>query len=145
MLFTRIMPAILLPFMLFAASSTPPMPPMNGSEGKSSKPSLKTMLPKECQTLPPMLVVLPPPMQAEMDKCLNAFHFPKPDYKKNFAKLFGEDAAVTNISVLSDFTRLYKVEFSTKSWLGSTRRTVYCNTELTSCIEGNLITEKDKP
>lgn len=102
------------------------------------------MLPTECQTLPPMLVVLPPPMQAEMDKCLNAFHFPKPDYKKNFGHLYGEDAEITSITTVDSFTRLYKVSYTIQTWLGKTSKTVYCNTTLTSCIEGNLITTKDK-
>lgn len=144
-LFMRIIPAILLPLMLFAASSTPPMPPMSENAGKTnSKQSLKSTLPTECQKLPPMLVVLPPPMQAEMDKCLNAFHFPRPDYKKNFANLFGEEAKITNITTVNDFIRLYKVDFVTKSWLGETTKTVYCNTALTSCIEGKFITKKDR-
>ena len=46
------------------------------STGTAEK-KFRDMLPKECATLPPMLVVLPPPMQADMRQCKNAFHLPK--------------------------------------------------------------------
>lgn len=122
------------------AGSNPPMPPMSTmQDGKQEREQkLKAMLPKECQTLPPMLILLPPPMQKEMTSCKNAFHFPKPDKKGNFQKIFGEKATITNITIVQGFNRLYAVEFTLPSWLGEDKKTAYCNSDLTSCIEGNL-------
>lgn len=127
------------------ASDMPPMPPGMGSDTQKNEqtkeqPQKKApSMPKECANLPPMVVFLPPPMEAELVGCKNAIY--KPPLKAADAmvkKLYNEDAKALSVTPAEGFERIYAIEYSYKG----KQRTLYCNKQLERCIYGSVIETK---
>ena len=100
---------ILFVFTLFAQPPSAPMP-----------------LPKECKTIPPMIIFLPPPMEKELIPCKNVVFQPT---MKMVKKRFPKAVAVTPAK---GFERLYAIKMENNS-------TIFCNKELSHCIKGKLL------
>lgn len=139
------MAVLLFPMWLIAAEGAVKVPPAPLSPPTAPKKSLKDMLPQECATIPPMLVVLPPPMQKDMNRCKNAFHKPKPEtVNSNLAAMHGEKVNVTNISALDGFQRLYQIDYTMDGFFGEKKKTIYCNETVTQCLFGELKKAKEQ-
>jgi len=125
-----------------SASEMPPMPPMmaNPSKAPQTKPAPKAPnLPAECTGMPPMIIFLPPPMEAELVKCKNALHKPKLDgVSKKLSQLSGKNVEIKSVKIANGFKELYAVKFV----MNKKDRMMYCNSDLSSCIEGRRIDSK---
>jgi len=132
---------------LFAQSIPfPPMPPSfsipkkNSVHKKEKKVSLKqtakhkkNSLPKECELLPPMVVLIPPPMEDMLQKCKNTLYKPKKEKaEKNLQKILKKNIIVSKIESIEDFSRVYKI--TTKK-----NGIFYCNKAVTACFAGKVI------
>ena len=116
---------LFLSIYLFASSQTPPPPPVN-----VHKKAKKLTLPKECKTIPPMIIFLPPPMEKELIACKNAVFKPRLGYIQKKIK----DAI--KVEPFKGFERVYKITLKNK-------KTLLCNKTITICIEPkNILTFK---
>jgi len=93
-----------------------------------SKPKLE--LPKECKTIPPMIIFLPPPMEKELIPCKNVVF--KPSIKRIQKKFKNK---IKTIEITPGFERVYTLIFENNE-------TLFCNKEITQCIKGNLTSLK---
>lgn len=124
---------------LLFASDMPPMPPMppvgidNSSSSeqkniknvkvkKESRENKAPAMPKECEILPPMIIFLPPPMEADLTLCKNAIHKPT---LENVKKIY-KDAI--SVDIAEEFKELYKITLKSKKEL-------FCNSSLSACLE----------
>ena len=112
------------------ASQMPPMPPMPPSlgGGVKHKSTKNTKTPKECDLLPPMVIFLPPPMEAQLDSCKNALYKPKKEFAtKQLSKLFKKKIVIKSIKILKKFSKLYRIEYKDG--------VVLCNSKVDACIK----------
>jgi hypothetical protein len=123
----------------------PPMPPMIGVQSKKS--NVKNKMPKSCELLPPMLVILPPPLEVQLDKCKNALA--KPDIKtaeKVLRKYENKNIKIKKITPAKGFLKIYKIEYEIlpkKSKIKvlnfkPKRKSIYCNDTMTQCFENYM-------
>jgi len=98
--------------------AAPPITP------KQTAPTIT--LPKECKTIPPMLIFFPPPMEKELIPCKNAVFLP---LLKNVKKKF---QTAKKIEIAKGFERLYKITLDHNI-------TIFCNYNLSHCIEGKKL------
>lgn len=83
-------------------------------------------LPKECKTIPPMIIFLPPPMEKELIPCKNRVFLPSlKSVKKKFPK-------AVDVRPTKGFERLYAITLENNE-------TLFCNKELSRCIKGELL------
>jgi len=83
-------------------------------------------LPKECKTIPPMIIFLPPPMEKELIPCKNRVFLPSlAMVKKRFPK-------AVDVKPVEGFERLYEIDLENN-------QTLFCNKELLRCIKGDLL------
>ncbi len=140
------------PLLLFAQTTSIPMPPMppmmqfpppkSTNTTKPQKPEPKKeakkapSTPKECELLPPMVYMLPPPMEAMLQKCKNALYFPKNKdmITKRLSTLF-TNPKVLSIEAVDGFERLYKIDVQ----MGANTKSLFCNQYITQCIDGSLL------
>lgn len=122
---------LFIPFVLFAnqALPMPPMPPMmnlnTNKTKKLKKKKEKNNMPKACETIPPMIIFLPPPLEKSLEECKNELFKPKMDYaKKVFAK---KHLKVYSIDPVSGFAELYKIK--------TNKGIYYCNKDLSKCFK----------
>ncbi len=111
------------------AGEMPPMPPMPPAlgNGKQHKVKKQTKMPKECELLPPMVIFLPPPMEAQLDSCKNALYKPKKEFaQKQLSKILKKKVIVKSITILKKFSKLYRIEYN--------GGTVLCNDRVDACI-----------
>ena len=107
---------------LLYAVDMPPMPPMvptmknKTTHAQSTKKQKKSSMPKSCGLIPPMVLLLPPPMEKDLVKCKNDLYKPKKEFvAKQLAKLFKKKKVnVTKIEIMEDFNQLYKVFYDKK-------------------------------
>jgi len=122
---------VLLSSSLLIAQNTPPMPPMAGANNPI-KNADKLKLPKECSTVPPMIIFLPPPLEEAYYQCKNSLYLPKKeDAETKLSKLLNEKIKITSIDVVNGFTELYGIEIVDSK---NIVRSYYCNRFLTKCI-----------
>ena len=121
---------IIMPFILLAnqAIMMPPMPPSlpgdNAKKKVKNHKKEKPSLPKECSIIPPMLIFMPPPLEADLVKCKNKLFLPKLEFaKKIFAK---KHLKVKSITAVDGFVELYKVS--------TNKGDFYCNKDLSKCF-----------
>ena len=152
----KIFISVALPLFLCAQTASIPMPPMppmmqfpppkSTNTTKPQKPSPKPQpkkeakapsTPKECELLPPMVYMLPPPMEAMLQKCKNALYFPKDKARvtKRLSLLFS-NPKVLSIKAVDGFERLYKIDVQ----IGANTKSLFCNQYITQCIDGSLLT-----
>jgi hypothetical protein len=124
---------ILLPLLLFAQNlPMPPMPPalpLDNTKAKTSKKSKHTenKMPKECQIIPPMLIFMPPPLEADLTKCKNKLFMPGVEKaKKGFFKKF-KNIKIKKISIVEGFNELYEIK--------TNKGKFYCNKDVTKCFK----------
>jgi len=120
---------IFMPFFLLANQSIPmpPMPPALpvNNQKKIKHQKKKSSLPKECNIIPPMLIFMPPPLEADLAKCKNKLFLPKLSFaKKVFAK---KHLKVKNISIVEGFIEVYKIS--------TNKGDFYCNKDLSKCFK----------
>ena len=120
---------IFLPFVLLANQTVPmpPMPPaMNlGNKKADVQKNAKSVLPKECRIIPPMIIFLPPPLENSLVKCKNRLFKPKLNYaKKIFAK---KHIKVKSVNTVEGFNELYKIK--------TDKGNFYCNKTLSKCFK----------
>ncbi len=113
-----------LPLMLFA-SEMPPMPPGFFETKKETTTEIpkekekkdvkvrKSPFPEECDVLPPMLFSLPPPMQADMDKCTAALYRPSNEnlMKALYVLEGGVDVEIISVEEAEGFKQIYEVKY----------------------------------
>jgi len=122
---------LFIPLILFA-NQTIPMPPMppslpvnNNTKIKHKKIEKKPSLPKECSIIPPMLIFMPPPLEADLTKCKNKLFMPKIEYaKKIFSK---KHLKVKSVSIVNGFIEVYKISTNKGNY--------YCNKNLSKCFK----------
>ncbi len=95
------------------AKESIPMPPMIPSlDTKQNTNKKNSSIPKSCELIPPMVIFLPPPMEAELSKCKNELHKPKKEFvEKQLSKLFKKQVKVTKIEIVKKFNQLYKITY----------------------------------
>ncbi|MBD3840778.1 MAG: hypothetical protein IE909_02655 [Campylobacterales bacterium] len=107
--------SLLSGFIALNAIEMPPMPPMIPMESTKSTQQqnvTKPSMPKSCELIPPMVIFLPPPMEAELVKCKNELFKPKIELvEKNLEKLLKKRVKVQKIEIVEKFTELYKVTY----------------------------------
>ena len=107
----KILYNILLISTLLVGSQMPPMPPMIPSI--DTKKSVKSTMPKSCELIPPMVIFLPPPMEAELVKCKNNLHKPKKEFvEQQLSKLLRKNIKDKKIEIVKKFNQLYKVTYN---------------------------------
>jgi hypothetical protein len=127
----------------------PPMPP--GFGGPSSpdtvnKRSIKSKKTNEfkkklsdikgCNSLPPMIIFLPPPMEKDLIICRNEYYKPsKEKAQKLISKMVGKNVKIKSISIEEGFREVYKVKYSTKYLIMEKDFIKYCNSALTKCLK----------
>lgn len=131
---------VTLTFILLAnlfANEMPPMPPMSGRETKSAP-----ILPKECSTLPPMIIFLPPPMEEELIACKNLLNMPSKEKAQEALKLIlqTKEIQIKSISAVSGFKELYSI----KALINKKDQDLYCNSQLTHCFYPKQISKNSK-
>jgi hypothetical protein len=129
------------------ASDMPPMPPgmmdsgkksVSGEQKKDTKQKTKKKgngfkMPKECSTLPPMIIFLPPPMEVEMRACKNALHLPKKeDALKKLKASYKKDVVIKSIEPADGFVEVYQIDIE----VDKKQKSLFCNGKLEYCIEG---------
>ena len=128
------------------ASDMPPMPPGMMDSGKKSanvqkkdtkqktkKKGSGFKMPKECSTLPPMIIFLPPPMEVEMRACKNALHLPKKeDALKKLKASYKKDVVIKSIKPVDGFVEVYQIDIE----VDKKQKSLFCNGKLEYCIEG---------
>lgn len=120
-------------FLLFAlplallASEMPPMPPgffdtPTKKEVEKEKPkkverkAKKSIFPKECDVLPPMLFAFPPPMQVDVDRCTAALYKPSNELlSEKLSKLENGKVEILSVEQASEFKHLYEVKYKVTS------------------------------
>lgn len=110
----KILSLISLSSILVYALDTPPMPPMLPMEAmkNTKQKENKNKQPKSCSMIPPMVIFLPPPMEAELTKCKNELYTPKKEFaEKQLKKLFKKDVKVLKIESVKKFSQLYKITY----------------------------------
>lgn len=89
-------------------------------------PSSPMPLPKECKTIPPMIIFLPPPMEKELIPCKNEVFKPTMKMvKKKFPKAVA-------IAPTKGFERVYTITLENNT-------TIFCNKDLSVCIQGKAV------
>jgi|GEM_PF-1566849 len=114
---------------LLVASEMPPMPPgffdtptkkevkEEPKKATNTQRSVKvaSKMPKECDVVPPMLFMLPPPLQADLDKCTKILYRPsKTKLEASIAKIEKQDINIISIDNLDNFKDVYRVTYSFK-------------------------------
>ncbi len=103
----------------------PPMIPTIGAQKQTSN-SVKSV--SKCDAIPPMLHILPPPLQEALDACyIEKF---MPSQKSVEAYLKKEKIAFKTITVspVAGFVRVYEIN------LGNNDK-FYCNEKVTHCLK----------
>lgn len=122
---------------LLANSNMPPMPPpmpmvMDAKSKNPPKESESSSMPQECEGVPPMIIFLPPPLEAELHKCKNKLFMPKKDSANELmSKLLKDKVEILKISIVEEFSELYEIEIKTSK---NILETYYCNKHITKCF-----------
>lgn len=156
--------ATLLAASVAFASEMPPMPPgmfeESGQKPASSTPAAQpskekpatkkaaSPLPKECDSIPPMVVLFPPPMQKEVDLCRDALSKPKMEAAQSaLSSLVGGEVEIISIEPLAGYHELYAIRYTGGKgvlFLKNQEQTLYCNGSVTRCIKGQILEQKGK-
>ena len=113
----------------------PMMPPMipsvksdkqNNIKSKDTKKEIKKA--GACDMIPPMLHLLPPPLQEALDKCQIEKFFPKEEAVKKYLNNKKIKYEKLTITPVKDFIRVYKIDLGNKNFL-------YCNGMMTNCLQ----------
>jgi hypothetical protein len=130
----------ILPFFLFAENiPMPPMPPAlplnqnndvkvqkNNNKNKNEKRNTKVKMPKECSIIPPTLIFMPPPLEADLRKCKNKLFMPTINLaKKELSKKY-KNIKIEKISVVDGFDELYAIK--------TNKGVFYCNKDVRKCF-----------
>ena len=96
------------------APPMPPMPPMFPTAKATAKTATaKPKSPDSCQLIPPMVIHLPPPMEAELTKCKNELFLPAKDLvEKNLSTALKQKVVVEKIEIVAKFNQLYKITYN---------------------------------
>ncbi len=109
---------------MFAGNDMPPMPPSFGTKAPKTYPT-------SCNSLPQMIVFLPPPMEVDFIQCKNDLNMPSVlDTTKALITKFGKTITGVKVTLAEGFHQLYKVDFK----LGETQKTILVNSELSKFI-----------
>jgi len=111
--------------------ATPPAIPMLQTAThhvKSIKSANKTTkqssMPQECQMMPPMMILLPPPMEIQLVKCKNKLYLPKKEFAQaKLSKYLKKQVKIKNIEIVNGFSQLYKIIYN-KTYVIYTNKTV---------------------
>jgi len=114
MILKKLTPLALSLTTMLNALDMPPMPPMMGSIGTTdSNKSKETKKYDPCAVIPPMVLFLPPPMEAELSACKNKMGLPKKEFaQKQLSKLLKKKIIVTKIEIVEKFSELYKITYN---------------------------------
>ncbi len=139
---------IVFSFVFIMSSDMPPMPPGFGAPpvpnaGQKNVKAKKTndfqkkiSEIKGCNSLPPMIIFLPPPMEKDLIACRNEYYKPsKAKAKKLISKMIGKDVKIKSISIEEGFREVYKIEYSAKRFFMDKNFVKYCNSVLTKCLK----------
>lgn len=106
----------LIIFSTLNALEMPPMPPNISLDTSKKSNSIKKedkKLPKSCELIPPMVIMLPPPMEKQLNQCKNELFKPKKEFvEKQLKKLLKKDIKVKTIESVEKFVQLYKVTYN---------------------------------
>ena len=94
-----------------------------------AQPPAALPLPKECKTIPPMLIFFPKPMEKELIPCRNVVFLPS---LKMVKKRFPNAKSIT---IAKGFERLYEIRLENNE-------TLFCNKDLMQCIQGILVRQR---
>ncbi|MGM0519374.1 MAG: hypothetical protein ACQERD_07005 [Campylobacterota bacterium] len=106
----------------------PAMPSMEQLKNKEKTPSKKKSSNSACESIPPMLHMLPPPLQNSLDKCQIEKFMPTKKEVKRYLKTNKIEYKSIGIKPAKEFIRVYKIE------LGNGKR-LFCNETVTRCLE----------
>jgi len=83
-------------------------------------------LPKECKTIPPMIIFLPKPMEKELIPCKNVV------FKPTLAIVKKRFPNAQKVEIAKGFERLYRIDLNNSA-------TLFCNKDLSACIKGKKL------
>lgn len=104
----------------------PAMPMLNTDVKKETKNQVQAT--DNCASIPPMLHLLPPPLQESLDKCIIDKYTPSEKKVKDYLdknKIKYKDIKITPAK---DFIRVYKID------LGN-NEAIYCNDKMSKCLK----------
>lgn len=105
----------------------PPSMPMLDMKKQDSKKQTKTKKMNSCEAIPPMIHMLPPPLQSAVDTCQNEKFMPKKEQVVKYLKKNKIAYKSIEIKPAKDFVRVYNVT------LGN-GKTLFCNEKVTRCV-----------
>jgi|GEM_PF-1740662 hypothetical protein len=115
---------------LFAGGDMPPMPPSFGTKAPKAYPT-------SCNSLPQMIVFLPPPMEVDFIQCKNDLNMPSLEDSLEVlkAKFNGLKISDVKISLAEGFYQLYRITFK----VGEDKKELLVNSELSKFIDNPVI------
>jgi len=133
----------LLSHIFAQGNGMPPMPPAFDEVQKKEKQenfTRKFVMPQSCKVLPQMIVFLPPPMEADYNRCKNDLGYPYSDFATfQLKKMVQNPFTIKNISIVPDFKEVYKIELTEQiSKESSEEKVLFCNSSVTKCIKGDI-------
>jgi hypothetical protein len=114
-------------FMVASAIDMPPSIPMLQTSQQKSDTN-ETSKVNSCDMIPPMLHMLPPPLQGELDNCVNTKNQPTIQMVTEYLQKNKMKYKTLTIKPASDFVRLYEIDLGNK-------KIIYCNEKVTKCFE----------
>jgi len=124
-----------LPVFILAQSSIP-MPPAIPSLTPPPSKKVETKSKSACAEVPPMLVMLPPPLQNAVTKCENERYTPQNDKViKVLSKYENKKIHIIKIKPVEGFVKVYQIKYKIDKGV----KRIYCNSSLTKCFKGFVI------
>jgi len=89
-------------------------------------------LPKECSSIPPMILFLPPPLEAELHNCKVALNIPDNNTTSDMLqKNLKKKLTITAIRPLFNSENIFEIEYMAKN----KKESIICNKTMDSCIK----------
>ncbi len=95
--------------------ATPPsMPMLNMKQSAEVNTTMqKAVMPKECEMIPPMMILLPPPMEQELVNCQNQLNLPKKEFaEKQLSVFLKKEVTIEKIEIVEKFNQVYKITYT---------------------------------
>ena len=124
-----------LPIFILAQNSIP-MPPAIPSLTPPPSKKVGNKQKSACEEVPPMLVMLPPPLQDAVTKCENERYTPTNDKViKVLTKYENKAVKIIKIKPIEGFVKVYEIKYKSKNRV----KRIYCNSSLTKCFKEFVI------
>ena len=114
----------------------PPMPPsipMIQQKSHTTPPRPNTTkkqptMPQECSIIPPMLIFMPPPLEADLARCKDKLYLPKKEQAyKRLQQILKQKIKIYSIKPVKGFIEVYAIK--------TDKGMYYCNKDVNRCFQ----------